>query len=63
METIRKTQYLDFKSRKKIIKIRAILYDWKLADLMETGVCLNNSVKRAENAPGCHQSPITFTVA
>ena len=45
-----------FKSNKKIINIRAISYNYKMADWMETGFSFNNRVKRAENAPGCHHA-------
>ena len=33
------------------MKIRAILYNWKTADLIEMGFPLSNRTKRSENTP------------
>ena len=51
---IRKTlQIFGFpRTGKKIMKITAILCNWKTVDLMEAGFSSNNKAKRLENTPG-----------
>ena len=44
----RKFQYLDFQVEEKIMKIKAILYNWKRANRMEAGFSLNNRAKRVD---------------
>ena len=38
------------------MKIRAILNNWKTADLMETGFSTIISIRRADNTPGWHHA-------
>ena len=42
-----------------MLKIRAVLYNWKTADQIDAEFFLNNRPKGAENPPGTQSSPFT----